>query len=224
MDGPVLPNYTMNFLNECPWLHMRVATVGLLGGSNCYQPFDFKNACKTCGAGATPIVPIIADLNKMGKKKLDQTAHDGFTIISQDLSQQLSQTDLTGYSIEAVRHKTQSAQISTRFAWLHVSNVWPKLDERSVLQLEDLCQQCGRAGHFDTYSRLTKLWYDHAPENANDFNQTWEYFGVWRAPGKSAPNVGGAQWIIVSQRARRFFLEHAVKYLQFDPIFFVSKK
>ena len=40
--------YTDRELDQRPWLILRTKTVGLLGGANMDQPYDFSNACPAC--------------------------------------------------------------------------------------------------------------------------------------------------------------------------------
>lgn len=52
--------YNSKELDSFPWLRLVPRTVGLPGGANLNQPFDFSSACEQCGAGAKPVPPLVA--------------------------------------------------------------------------------------------------------------------------------------------------------------------
>lgn len=52
---------------------------------------------------AVPTPPLLADLGRMGKKKLDMTAHDGHLVISTDLAVAIDEGQLTGVELQPVR-------------------------------------------------------------------------------------------------------------------------
>src|SRR5690349_17637057 len=58
--------YSAQELDEAEWLILRVATAGLYGGVDFGQAYSFQDACETCGAGADPVPPLIAEIGKMG--------------------------------------------------------------------------------------------------------------------------------------------------------------
>ena len=222
IKGPVLPNYSKKELDKALWLRMSVRTVGIRGSANRQESdelFDFKNACQKCGSGAVPTAPLILDLNKMGKKKLERTTHDGCLIITSELGNSLLESRFTGFSLLSVRHYAKK-EISLDFKWLKIESVWPRMNQKSVLAINDRCPLCKRSGHYDTYDKLTKFVYEQPPGDAKDFNLTWEYFGRWRAPMITKKRVGGCQEIIVSQKVRRFFIDRKVRNLEYSPIFF----
>jgi len=201
------------------WYRLVVKTVGLMATVNLGQPFDFTGACNTCGAGAVPISPLFIDSVRMGKKALDLTAHDGRLVVSRELGDQLRAAALTGLNFLPVAHKTESRlRPAARFEWLEPSFEWPRLDPSSVLAREDRCTSCGRSGHFDSPSPPTTLRYATAPVNAPDFGATFEYFGRWRAPGRSAPNVGGARLLIVSNRFKAVLATARVRHVAPEPV------
>jgi len=207
-------------LDSYPWVVLRFDTVGLMGGVNYNQAFDLSHACPTCGAGAQPIPTLIANLNKMGRKQLDRTAHEGLFVISVEFADALRSSGLTGFTILPVQHYS-AATPDPRYFWLRIISEWPRMHPRRILAIEDLCPACQRAGHFDTYERPTEFWYHAVPESACDFNLTWEYFGVWRHHLSSRTfSVGGHQVPILSRRARLFLREQHTKHVAFDPVFF----
>lgn len=210
-------------LDGYPWVVLRVATSGLPGGVNYDQQFDSSRACPTCGAGARPTPALVANLNKMGRKRLDRTAHEGQFVISADFAEALRSSVLTGFSISSVQHFS-TRHDDARFFWLRIVSEWPRMHPRRILTIEDPCPACQRGGHFDSYKCATEFWYDHAPPSASDFNLTWEYFGPWRPHRFSSRTVpvGGCQMPILSRRARIFLQQHKIKHVSFDPVFFES--
>lgn len=200
------------------WYLLRIKTAGLLGGVNLEQPFDFTDACATCGAGARPVPPVRADLSRMGRKQIDATAHDGFLIASRQFADAVLASGLTGLRIGPVRGRSARAPHDA-FCWLEVLTSWPPLDRGSRVALEDVCPVCRRAGHFDMHPGGTELVYAAPLPDAADFGHTWEYFGTWRPPaGASRPAVGGARYTIVSARAREVLCRFRLRHLTFDPI------
>ena len=216
-------NLSPEELDGYPWVVLRVSTSGLMGGVNYKQAFDSSHACVTCGAGAVPTPTLVANLNNMGRKKLDRTAHEGLFVISADFAQALRSSDLTGFTISAVQHYA-TRHDDTRFFWLRIVSEWPQMHPRRIVTIDDPCPICQRAGHFDSLKRTTDFWYHNAPSSACDFNLTWEYFGMWRLRrhSTSSISVGGKQMPILSRRARMFLRQHKVKHISFDPIFFES--
>ena len=155
----------------------------------------------------------------MGRKALDATAHDDQIVVSRELANGIREAGLSGAAFLDVSPRLGRPS-SDRFRWLHIAGVWPPFSPSSTVVTDDLCPTCGRAGHYDTPERVTELRYDAYPQNASDFNRTWEYFGVWRLPRQSSQQpVGGASLTIVSQRVRRLFRELKVRHISFEPIF-----
>jgi hypothetical protein len=206
---------------ETAWFRFGTATVHILGGANCDQPYDFTNACSTCGAGAVAMSPLIADLNAMGKKDLDFTAHDGQIIITKRVADALADSSLTGFTLDTVRHH-KKPEPDPRFAWLRIQSQWVAMHKDSVFEMDEECPECRRSGHCDSIEPPTDLRFDAPPQDAQDFSRTWEYWGVWNSPLASGPKVGGAQLPIVSARVKQFLSELKIKRLRFDPIHFAE--
>ena len=222
---PVLLKLSPEELDNYPWVVLRFSTTGLVGGVNCNQQFDFSEACPTCGTGAQPVPALVVNLNKMGRKQLDRTAHDGHLVISADLAAVLNVSGLDGFTLSAVQHFSTN-QPDPRFFRLRIESQWPRMHPRRILEVEEQCPTCQRSGHFDTYDRASEFWYPEIPSRVCDFNLTWEYFGIWKPHHLSSRTVpvGGSQMPILSRRARMFLLEHKVRHLQFSPIFFDRTK
>jgi hypothetical protein len=205
------------------WYLLRVRTAGLLATVNLGQAYDRTNACLTCGAGARPIPPLIAELSRMGKKVVDCTAHDGRLITTRGFADALRTAGVTGFAEQPVRSRG-SERPHPGFVWLDVTAEWAPFAASTRLEREDVCPRCGRAGHFDLRGGGTRLVSHDVPDTACDFNVTWEYFGVWRTAmiaEKRSP-VGGARYLIVSARTRELFMAHKVKHVSFHPLEYES--
>lgn len=196
-----------------------IETVGLMATCNLDQPFDFSRACEMCGAGATPIDPLVIDATRMGKKVLDATAHDLRIVVRRELADLLQGQGLGGFSCRPVAHKTETRlRPDDRFVWLEPTFEWPPLEETSVLAREDQCPRCGRSGHFDSPSPPTLLRYREPRSRPPDFGATHEYFGRWRIRGKTSPNVGGGRLTIVSERLKKTLLASKVRHVSFEQV------
>jgi hypothetical protein len=220
---PALWNLADDVLDDFRWLLLRFRTVGVAGGANYDQAFDFSLACRTCGAGAQPLPTLVANLTDMRTKRFAHTAHEGQIIVRKEVAEAFSAAGLTGFSVQPVLHINRD-EPDDRYRWLRIESQWPRMHRRRILTIRDPCPTCERAGHFDTYQVPTEFWYDAAPTEACDFNLTWEFFGVWRhhlLPHR--PPIGGKRVPIVSQRVRRFLSDHGIKSVYYDPVFFETK-
>lgn len=213
--------YSSRELDQLPWLQLIVDTFGLMGGANYRQPYDRAGACQTCGAGASPVGPLIAELSRMGKKHIDRTAHDGHIVVTRALADAVLEAGLTGIDLRPVR-RDHLPNPDPGFAWLEVVSEWPPMLPSRVLAVEDLCPVCGRMGHFDPGDRPAEWHYRNVPDEPGDFNYTWERFGVWRGRpwDDGYPPVGGLGGVIVSQRVRQLFTRVGVRRVQYAPVYF----
>lgn len=207
--------YSKAELATFPWLHLRVTTTGLLGGANLEQPYDYSDACSTCGAGSCPIPPLRIDAKRMGRKLLDVTAHDGQIVVARSLASTLKSAGLTGFEVHPVVHST--GKTADAFVWLRVTSQWQAFEPTSVVTTGDPCPECHRAGHYDSWAEPTELRYSVPPTVPCDLGQTYEYFGVWRMQDQRKP-VGGHRAILISQAFRRALIGAKVRHLQFDPV------
>lgn len=213
--------YSDRELDQLPWLQLVVATAGLMGGANYRQPYDRARACQTCGAGASPVGALIAELSRMGRKHIDRTAHDGHIVVTRTLADGVREAGLTGIEVRPVR-RDHAPDPDPRFVWLNVVSEWPPMAPTRVLAVEDLCPACGRMGHFDPGDRPAEWHYGNVPDNAGDLNYTWERFGVWRGQpwNSDYPPVGGSAGVIVSQRVRQLFVRIGVRQVRYAPVHF----
>ena len=209
--------YSRQELDQAEWLILRTATAGLLGGVDYGQTYMFKKACMTCGSGAIPIAPLIAQLGKMGKKDIDQLIYEGHLIASARVADELAH--LTGLELEPVRSPRRPRD--SRFRWLRINSSFPRMHHStSGIVTENVCPTCERAGHFGQLTQPIALAYKEIPRTASDFNHTCEYFGDWqqvRSNTHTRP-VGCSRENIVSQRVRQTLCRLNVGRLVWAPV------
>ncbi|WP_291984797.1 hypothetical protein [Luteitalea sp.] len=211
--------YSVRELDSADWLVMRVATAGLWGGVDYGQQYERQDACATCGAGAVPIAPLLADLNKMGKKPLDHLVYEGHLIASRSLARGLERLGVTGF--ESLDVRTQRRPPSENFVWLRIAGDFPRFDPSSTgYEIEDCCPACQRAGHYGNWSQGESPCAAVPTANA-DMNLSWEYYGNWRQTRRTEDGwvpVGGFRAIVVSQKARRAFIQLGVRRIVWVPM------
>ena len=211
--------YSEPFLDRFLWLVLRIKTAGLLGGVNLDQPYDHTGACPTCGAGSVPIAPLLAQTSGMGRKAIDATAHDGHLVVTTALADAIESAGLSGFALEPVSRRADQGP-DPAFRWLRILAECRPLSPASVLEIDDVCPACGRAGHYDTYGRTTEYWSEGWGDPGADFSWTWEYFGRWRMNAKDVRHhVGGMRSPVVSQRVRSLFKKLKVRQVSYDPVF-----
>jgi len=201
------------------WFRLVLRTVGLCGGINYEQPYDYASACPMCGAGSEPVGPLIAQLSRMGRKLLDRTAHDGHLVATRGLADALVAACLTGFEVRPVR-RAHVATPDAGYCWLRVVFQWPPMAPTSSVITEDRCTQCLRTGYFDAGPEPGEWHYLRSPDDAADFGYTWERFGIWRAKAWPAGRrgVGGAGGLIVSGRARALLESLKVGRVEYVPV------
>jgi hypothetical protein len=214
--------YSRLELDAADWLMLRVATAGLYGGVDYNQAYTFRRACVTCGAGAEPIPPLIAELGKMGKKDLDHLVYEGHLVASSRIVRKLA--GLSGLEVIGVRSPRRPPD--PRFSWLRITGAFPKMHSSTTgIATENLCPACGRAGHFGIAIEPEVPIYERAPRPACDVNHTWEYFGDWQQVRGTSQvrRVGGSRGIIVSKRGRRMLQALRVRHLVWVPIIVLER-
>jgi hypothetical protein len=218
----VTRHFTKRDLDRASWLKCKIRTVGVSGGATCgEQEFDWTGACPECGAGAVPSPLLLVELWRMGKKKVDATAHDGHIVVTSSVAKALRKARITGFELRGVR-RPHLQRPDRDYRWLHVTSTWPPMEPTRVLEVDDLCPKCRRTGHFDSAARPSEFHYSHVPTQTADINTTWERFGYWRGPGFRGPGVGGMAGVIVSQKVRQVFSEQGVRLLDYVPVVFTG--
>jgi hypothetical protein len=159
----------------------------------------------------------------MGKKLIDQTAHDGHLVAERGLADVLLAAGMSGLEVRPAR-RAHIGVPDSGYCWLRVTYQWPPMAPTSRVVTEDLCPRCQRTGYFDPGTGPGEWHYAGPPDDAADFGRTWERFGVWRAkawtPGRRG--VGGAGGLIVSGGARSLLESLKVRHLEYLPVTFDS--
>jgi hypothetical protein len=157
----------------------------------------------------------------MGKKLLDQTAHDGHLVVTTGLADALLDARMSGLEVRPVRRPHLAAP-DPGYRWLHIVYQWPRMAPTSVVATDDLCPQCERTGYFDVARELREWHYVEPPAAPSDFGYTWERFGYWRAKGWEAGRrgVGGAGGVIVSSRVRALLESRKARHVEYVPVAF----
>ncbi len=192
MQGPTIKKYTDKELDNCRFLHLIIATQGLYNPP-ASQQIDYTNSCPTCNAGRQFKYPLSVTQNSMGKKKIDQNGRFGFLIFENDLVQKIIEADLCGIEFFPVK----LGRDNSNFKLGNIMAELPKFSDNSVIKKFQICETCGRSGHFSNYDQIDEFWYskNDLDKAQNDFYKTWEYFGIW--------DMGqNLQSIIISQKAR----------------------
>lgn len=202
--------YTSKELEIYPFLVLIIKTVHL---SNPYanQIYDYSSACPNCGAGILPIIPIYVPENKMGKKLIEFTAHNGWPVFRHTLKNTLEENNITGIKFNNIILGKDKENFYIGF----INSILPKLDPSSKINFNhSICATCHNSGNFHNFSSETSYVYKKSNvQNLKDFNLTHEYFGEWKYS-----KLGGARHIVISQKVRQILLQNKVKYLDFIPI------
>jgi hypothetical protein len=214
--------HTKRELDAAEWLVMRTATAGLLGGVDYGQKHDFTRACRTCGAGAVPVAPLLAQLGEMGKKRIDHLVYEHHMIITREVAEGL--VGLSGFEIAPVKSPRRLPHEG--YAWLKITSSLPAMHPSTTgYEVSDPCPTCGRAGHyaghFGEMAAPEAPVYSGLPATVSDFNLTYEYFGNWQQLQRNRHDyepVGGGAGIVVSQQARRRLVELGVRRMVWVPV------
>ena len=209
MQGPIIKKYTDSELNNCRFLHLIIATNGLNNPPE-NQQIDYTNSCPTCKAGRQFKYPLTVTQNSMGKKKVDQNGRFGFLIFENDLVQRIMEAELSGIKFYPVK----LGRDNSNFKLGDITAELPKLSDNSVIKKFQICETCGRSGHYSNYDKVDEFWYskNELDEVKNDFYKTWEYFGIW--------DMGqNLQSIIISQKARQLLKQFKLRHLKYEPIY-----
>lgn len=209
LQGPVTKKYTDKELDNCRFLHLIIATSGLHNPPDT-QLIDYTNSCPTCKSGRQIQYPLKVTQNSMGKKQIDQNGRFGFLVFECNLVQEIDKANLTGinfYPVEIGRDKSN-------FKVGYITTELPQMSDNSIIKKFQICETCGRSGHYSNYDKVDEIWYNkNSLDNAqDDFYRTWEYFGIW----EMGQNF---QSIIISQRVRQFLKQFKLRHIKYEPIY-----
>lgn len=206
---PVIKKYSNKELDNCRFLHLIIATSGLMNPKE-NEAIDYSNACEKCKAGRQIKLPLIVPQNSMGKKKLDQNGRFGFLVFENDLIKKISDSRLEGIEFE----NAEIGKNKNDFKVGIITHELPKMSDKSIVKQSQVCGICGRSGHYSYYDKIDEFWYQKRTLDKadKDFYRTWEYFGIW----EMGQNL---QSIIISQRVRQLLKGYKLRHLKYEPIF-----
>lgn len=202
--------YSPNELDEYLYLLLVIKTANLPNlGPN--QKYDYSNACPNCGAGILPVLPLHIPVNKMGKKLIDITAHNGWPIFRNNLKKILIDNHVTGITFKNI---TLGKDVKN-FSMGLINSILPRFHPSSKISFNhSRCNICNNSGNFPNFSSETTYIYKKRDlHSINDFNLTHEFFGEWE-PSK----FGGSRFIVISQRVRQIFLKTNVRFISYLPV------
>lgn len=203
---PFIKKYSAEELNSCKLIRVKFATVGLDNPKGNY--LCEVNSCKICGAGRKMIVPLHIPTNQMGRKRIDQNQRYGFIVVDVNLIEEIKNKELTGIQDYPIRMGRNESE----FRLILIQNTLPQMSNNSQILKNDICPLCQRSGHYDYYDIESRFKYQNMPEDSwEDFNLTWEYFGIWDMGNTS-------QELVVSKRAYEFLRDLRLGHLKFEPV------
>lgn len=206
---PVIKKYSDKELDNCRFLHLIIGTSGLNNPKE-NQVIDYSNACEKCKAGRQFVLPLIIPQNSMGKKKIDQNGRFGFLIFENDLTEKIIDLKLNGIEFKNAQLGTNSCDFKVGI----IKSELPKMSQKSIVKKFQVCDICGRSGHYSNYDKVDEFWYlkTELDKAGKDFYRTWEYFGIW--------DMGqNLQSIIISQKVRQLLKNCKLRHLKYEPIF-----
>ena len=148
--------------------------------------------------------------SKMGQKKIDMNFRYGIMLFEEDVADKVIKNGLTG--IEFIN--CTLGRERNRFKEGRILYTFPKTSDKTIIKKEDICNTCGRSGHYDAVGAPTEYWnFKNEIDNlSHDFYMSWEYHGTWDM-GQTFPVP------IVSQRFRCLMIEnYKLRHLRFEPI------
>lgn len=204
---PFKRKYLAQDLNPCALIRLRFATAGL---DNPVGDFlESSNACEICNAGRELKENLNIPTNRMGKKRIDRNERYGFIIIEGELARELLDNGLAGFDC----HQVKLGKNDSTYKLMRIQQTLPWMTKDSAIQEQDICERCGRSGHYDNYEIETRFTYNYSDiKNLNgDFFVTWEHFGIWKM-GQTHSEI------VISQKAYRVLSSLKLRHLKFDPI------
>ena len=205
--------FSLKEMDRFEYMVLVIKTVGLENPSQ-NQKYDYSSACKHCGAGVSPIPPMLIPKNSMGKKLIDFTAHNNWLIFKKELAEKVVNIKLSGMSFHPIINGRQENE----YKWGRIDNILPKLHPSSKIRFNVAkCNSCENSGNFGNFESETKYIYSKESKSLfKDFNLTFEFFGEWKYS-----KMGGQQLVIINQKVRQFLLKENVKNIDFEPIEFI---
>jgi len=209
LQEPVIKSYTDNELDKFKFLRLVVKTSGLDNPIES-QLIDYSESCSKCKAGRQFVNPLKVSKNSMLKKRIDMNFRYGYLIVDKELAHEIKEAKFNGIEFK----EAELGKDKTNFMNALITAELPRMSERSIILKSQVCEICGRSGHYSNYDKADEIWYDSSvlKKATHDFYKTWEYFGIWDK-GQTF------QSIIISQRVRQFLKSLKLRHIGYEPIF-----
>jgi hypothetical protein len=195
-----LTRYSAKDYAAAPWLMYRWGST-LPSPEHFGQEYDFRKACKECGAGAVAKPPLIAKLSEMKRARFG-TCWDGSLVTMAEVAAAVEKAGLTGVQFLPVqRPKREIAD--PRYRHVQIGYTWPRAEAATKFEIDDPCEACGRAGHYEPTEEVMDYQVVRPKRRPPDFGLTWEMWGGGSRRRDGARITCGQPDVILSQRARR---------------------
>lgn len=208
---PAKRTFTKEEIDLARFFLVRIGTSGLDNPKGLDDAFDYSDACPVCKASRIPKTNLHIPTNSMGKKMLDTNLRYGYLIFHVDLIAKIKNNDLRGIGfVDCSVGRERSL-----FKEGKISNIFPRLADKSIVTIEDQCPECFKSGHYDTYTIYSEFWYkNHDLDNlTDDFYLTWEYYNWWKK-GATHPRL------IVSKKCKELVFDKIKqRHIKLEPIF-----
>lgn len=201
------------------WLEVTGCTTMVGSGNLKGQVWDFRRACKECGAGAVPVAPLIVRFDgKPPKQGWSVSAPCGLVVVSAQVAAAIVKAKLTGFTLEAVRTPSKTT-IDERYRWLRIPCDWPAPVAGPGCRIAGKCKACGRPALRAGTDGPSTLRFERVPKNPKDFN-AWQgtVMPADRTVGVLNRETGASPDLIISQRAYEVLKGAGVKSLKCVPV------
>ena len=208
---PAKRTYTKKEIDSARFFLVRICTSGLDNPKELDKAFDYSIACPVCKAGRIPKANFNIPTNAMGKKMLDMNFRYGYLIFHENLVFIIKNLDLKGISFV----DCSVGRERLLFKEGKISNIFPRLSDKSIVLIKNLCPKCCKSGHYDNYNVYSELWHKKhdLDELTEDFYLSWEYFGIWEK-GATHPRL------IVSKKCKEIVFDKIrQRHIKLEPIF-----
>ncbi len=208
---PAKREYSKYEMNSARYFLVRICTSGLDNPKEGDEAFDYSNACPICKAGRIPKMNLQIPTNSMGEKMLDMNFRYGYLVFREEIVSKILEQKLKGINFRNISVGRESVVFKEGI----VTSVFPRLSDKSIICIEELCYQCLKSGHYDTYEEYPEFWYKKKDLDilTQDFYLTWEYYGIWKMGATK-------QRLIISKRCKEsIFDKIKQRHIKFDPIF-----
>ncbi len=181
--------------------------------------YDMSQACATCGAGARQISALYvkADNLRMIRKHRAIGSYYDDIIVDGGIQKKLVDAGATGISFGEVRARLKNEKWSmvARDQVLIAHTMPPRRFEHTMSEDKYLCKVCRRGGVVNvpmTSYRSEDL------VGMQDFNLTWEWFGVFKFNGKVDEALFPSPGVLVTPKVMNIFREASVTTFKWTPV------